>query len=45
MDGAGIRRDTGEEVVILPGLFWGNRHQAPGPGFEFRGDRVDGTLR
>ena len=24
-DGAGIRRDTGEEVVIYPGLHWGTR--------------------
>ena len=22
-DGAGVRRDTGEEVVILPSLHWG----------------------
>ena len=30
-DGAGIRRDTGEEVVIYPGLHWGPREDAAGP--------------
>ena len=29
-DGAGIRRDTGEEVVIYPGLHWGPREDAAG---------------
>ncbi len=30
-DGAGVRTDTGEEVVILPSLFWGGeRTAAPG---------------
>ncbi len=43
MDGAGVRRDTGEEVVILPGLNWGGDRSAPGPEFEFLGDRRDGT--
>jgi len=42
-DGAGVRRDTGEEVVILPSLYWGAREDAPGPGFEILGDRTDGT--
>jgi NADPH:quinone reductase-like Zn-dependent oxidoreductase len=32
-DGAGIRRDTGEEVVILPSLRWGDREEHPGPRF------------
>ncbi|MDQ2964462.1 MAG: oxidoreductase, partial [Chloroflexota bacterium] len=27
-DGAGVRRDTGEEVVIHPGLRWGDREDA-----------------
>ena len=31
-DGAGVRRDTGEEVVIYPALGWGDREEAPGPG-------------
>jgi zinc-binding alcohol dehydrogenase/oxidoreductase len=43
MDGAGVRRDTGEEVVILPALRWGKRREAPGPEFEFVGDAADGT--
>ena len=42
-DGAGIRRDTGEEVVILPGLFWGNAKDAPGPEFQILGGPRDGT--
>lgn len=39
-DGAGVRTDTGEEVVILPSLFWGGeRTAAPGgPDFEILGD-------
>lgn len=43
MDGAGVRRDTGEEVVILPALNWGDRREAPGPAFGFVGDATDGT--
>lgn len=42
-DGAGVRRDTGEEVVILPSLRWGDREHAPGPGFEILGGPTDGT--
>jgi NADPH:quinone reductase-like Zn-dependent oxidoreductase len=42
-DGAGIRRDTGEEVVILPALRWGGREDAPGPGFEILGGPANGT--
>jgi NADPH:quinone reductase-like Zn-dependent oxidoreductase len=42
-DGAGVRRDTGEEVVILPTLHWGDDEQAPQPGWEILGDRTDGT--
>jgi NADPH:quinone reductase-like Zn-dependent oxidoreductase len=38
-DGAGIRRDTGEEVVILPSLHWGDREEHPGPRFRI----LDGT--
>lgn len=43
LDGAGVRRDTGEEVVIHPGLNWGENRAAPGPDFEFLGDHRDGT--
>ncbi len=42
-DGAGVRADTGEEVVILPSLFWGDRIDAPSPSFEILGDRTPGT--
>jgi zinc-binding alcohol dehydrogenase/oxidoreductase len=42
-DGAGVRRDTGEEVVVLPSLWWGEREEAPGPDWEILGDATDGT--
>ena len=42
-DGAGIRRDTGEEVVILPSLGWGDREEAPASGFRILGGPDDGT--
>lgn len=42
-DGAGIRRDTGEEVVILPSLAWGDREEAPGRDFRILGGPDDGT--
>jgi zinc-binding alcohol dehydrogenase/oxidoreductase len=42
-DGAGVRTDTGEEVVILPSLNWGDRDDAPGNCWEILGDRTPGT--
>ncbi|NDK89140.1 zinc-binding dehydrogenase [Gordonia desulfuricans] len=42
-DGAGVRTDTGEEVLILPSLFWGDRTDAPGAGFQILGDSTPGT--
>lgn len=36
-DAAGVRADTGEEVVIYPALGWGEREDAPGPDFEIFG--------
>ena len=42
-DGAGVRRDTGEPVIILPSLFWGDDERHPGPDFEILGDFTDGT--
>jgi NADPH:quinone reductase-like Zn-dependent oxidoreductase len=42
-DGAGVRRDTGESVVILPSLWWGDDDRRPGTRFEILGDHVDGT--
>ncbi|GAC49186.1 quinone oxidoreductase family protein [Gordonia aichiensis] len=42
-DGAGTRVDTGDEVVVLPSLFWGGRSSAPAAGFEILGDHRPGT--
>src|SRR6201988_4401832 len=42
-DGAGVRTDTGEHVVVLPSLNWGNRQEAPGSGWEILGDYTPGT--
>jgi NADPH:quinone reductase-like Zn-dependent oxidoreductase len=42
-DGAGVRRDTGEEVVVYPLLGWGGREEAPAPGYEILGGPSDGT--
>lgn len=42
-DGAGVRTDTGQEVVILPSLFWGDRADAPSARFEILGDHRPGT--
>jgi NADPH:quinone reductase-like Zn-dependent oxidoreductase len=41
--GAGVRTDTGEHVVVLPSLNWGNRDEAPGSGWEILGDHSPGT--
>lgn len=43
MDGAGVRRDTGEEVVIYPCLNWGDSPAGPGADFAIFGDANDGT--
>ncbi len=42
-DGAGVRRDTGEEVIIYPALDWGAREDAFGPDFQILGGPRDGT--
>jgi zinc-binding alcohol dehydrogenase/oxidoreductase len=42
-DGAGVRLDTGEEVVLLPAVGWGDREDAPGDGFAFFGGPGPGT--
>lgn len=42
-DGAGVRRDTGEEVVIYPALAWGDREEVFGPDFQILGGPRDGT--
>jgi NADPH:quinone reductase-like Zn-dependent oxidoreductase len=38
-----VRRDTGEEVVIYPGLGWGPREDAAGPDWRILGGPDDGT--
>ena len=42
-DGAGVRRDTGEEVVIFPALEWGTREDAPDGNFRILGGPDNGT--
>ena len=42
-DGAGVRRDTGEEVVVYSGLGWGDRQDAAGPEWRILGGPDDGT--
>ncbi|MBX6388600.1 MAG: zinc-binding dehydrogenase [Frankia sp.] len=42
-DGAGVRADTGERVVVLPSLFWGPRAAAPAADWEILGDHRSGT--
>jgi zinc-binding alcohol dehydrogenase/oxidoreductase len=42
-DGAGIRRDTGDEMVIFPSLDWGEGEEAPSGDFRILGGPDDGT--
>lgn len=42
-DAAGIRRDTGEEVIVFPSLNWGDSDACAGPGFSILGGPSDGT--
>jgi len=42
-DGAGVRQDTGDEVVILPSVEWGDGEEHPGAGFRILGGADDGT--
>jgi len=42
-DGAGVRRDTGDEVVIYPTVGWGPRDDLP-EGGRFIGGPLDGTF-
>jgi NADPH:quinone reductase-like Zn-dependent oxidoreductase len=42
-DGAGVLAGTGEEVVILPLLGWGDREDAPAPEYQILGAPRDGT--
>ena len=42
-DGAGVRTDTGEHVVVLPSLNWGDSDEAPSRRWEILGDHTPGT--
>jgi zinc-binding alcohol dehydrogenase/oxidoreductase len=42
-DGAGVRTDTGDDVVVLPSLSWGDTDQAPSDAWEILGDHIPGT--
>ncbi|WP_141013627.1 quinone oxidoreductase family protein [Nocardioides sambongensis] len=42
-DGAGIDTATGDEVVVLPSLDWGDDEAAPGSNWEILGDHRPGT--
>jgi zinc-binding alcohol dehydrogenase/oxidoreductase len=42
-DGAGRRRDTGEDVIVLPSLWWGPEDGFPSWEFQILGDRTPGT--
>lgn len=43
LDGAGVCRETGEEVVIYPAIGWGPRDGAASEHMRFLGGAVDGT--
>ena len=42
-DGAGVRADTGDEVMIVPSMWWGDRQAAPSPDWQILGDQQRGT--
>jgi zinc-binding alcohol dehydrogenase/oxidoreductase len=42
-DGAGVNTDNGDEVVLLPSLWWGPSEAAPDDGWEILGDHRFGT--
>jgi NADPH:quinone reductase-like Zn-dependent oxidoreductase len=42
-DGAGVVLGTGQEVVIHPLLYWGDRDDAPAEGYEILGGPTNGT--
>lgn len=42
-DGAGVRTDTGEDVIVVPSLWWGDNEFAPSEKWEILGDHRHGT--
>ncbi len=42
-DGAGTDVQTGEDVLVVPSLWWGDDESAPGPSWEILGDHRPGT--
>jgi len=42
-DGAGTDAETGEDVLVVPSLWWGDDESAPGPSWEILGDHRPGT--
>jgi len=42
-DGAGVRVDTGQHVMVVPSLWWGADQRSPGLDWQILGDRVPGT--
>jgi zinc-binding alcohol dehydrogenase/oxidoreductase len=42
-DGAGVAVASGDEVVVLPSLWWGAKESAPAPTWEILGDHRPGT--
>jgi NADPH:quinone reductase-like Zn-dependent oxidoreductase len=42
-DGAGVDSETGEEVLVVPSLWWGQDESAPGDRWEILGDHRAGT--
>jgi NADPH:quinone reductase-like Zn-dependent oxidoreductase len=42
-DGAGVDTETGDDVVVLPSLWWGKDESAPGADWEILGDHRFGT--
>ena len=42
-DGAGTDVETGEDVLVVPSLWWGDDESAPGPSWEILGDHRPGT--
>jgi NADPH:quinone reductase-like Zn-dependent oxidoreductase len=42
-DGAGIDVESGDEVLVVPSLWWGEDESAPGPRWEILGDHRAGT--